>query len=304
MVQSTHDNGAEAARPAAWSPTPTIWISIGIHAAALLSLASFPTTFPWVLAALAINHLVLGTAGLSPRSNLLGPNVTRLPASSARRREVALTFDDGPDPHATPQVLDLLDRYAAKASFFCVGEKALAHPAIVREIVRRGHSVENHSQHHSSAFAFYGLGALRREILGAQRILAGIAGQAPRFFRAPLGFRNPLVDPVLARSGLRHVAWIRRGCDGVSANPAAVLGRLTRNLAAGDVLMLHDGQSALTPSGQPVVLLVLPALLEQFAAHGLKAVSLPRAFAEEPCDSRFLEADLHSTEPPLATAET
>ena len=188
MVQSTHDNGAEASTPAAWSPTPTIWISIGIHAASLLSLASFPTTLPWALAALAINHLVLATAGLSPRSNLLGPNVTRLPASSARRREVALTFDDGPDPHATPQVLDLLDRYAAKASFFCVGQKALAHPAIVREIVRRGHSVENHSQHHSSAFAFYGLGGLRREIQGAQRILAAIAGQAPRFFRAPLGF--------------------------------------------------------------------------------------------------------------------
>jgi peptidoglycan-N-acetylglucosamine deacetylase len=299
------DKGAETLRWAPWWPAPAVWISICFHAAALIALASFPATFPWVIAALVGNHLILTAGGLHPRSCLLGPNVARLPPHSARRHEIALTFDDGPDPHTTPQVLDLLDRYAAKASFFCIGEKALSHPGIVRDIVRRGHSVENHTRHHPIAFAFYGLGALRREVEAAQSILGSIAGRAPRFFRAPLGFRSPLLDPVLARNGLRHVAWTRRGCDGVSANRAAVLGRLVRNLAPGDVLMLHDGGSARIPTGQPAVLAVLPALLEQLATRGLRAVSLPMAFDEERCDSRVLDLDLRSADPrPLATAET
>jgi len=308
-AQSLQRNGAQAARPAAWSPAPAVWVSLWIHAVALLAAASFPTTLPWVLAVLAGNHLVLGLAGLSPRSRLLGPNLARLPERSVRRQEVALTFDDGPDPRTTPHVLDLLDRYAAKASFFCVGENAAAHTAIVREIVRRGHSVENHSHRHPHAFAFYGWGAMRREVEVAQSILGSIAGRSPRFFRAPMGLRNPLLDPVLARAGLRHVGWARRGCDGISGDPAAVLSRLVRKLAAGDVLMLHDGRSARTLAGQPVVLVVLPALLEQFATRGLKAVSLPMAFDEEPHDcepdnSRLVD-DLPGSDPqPLAAAET
>src|SRR5204862_2263432 len=135
---------------------------------------------------------------------LLGPNIVRLPEAAARRGEVVLTFDDGPDPDVTPHVLELLDRYRMKASFFCIGEKAAAFPAIVKDIARRGHSVENHSNRHSYAFAFYGVSRLRHEVETAQSIVGQITGRAPEFFRAPAGFRSVLLDPVLAKRGLRY----------------------------------------------------------------------------------------------------
>jgi peptidoglycan/xylan/chitin deacetylase (PgdA/CDA1 family) len=229
-----------------------------------------------VLGALGANHLALFFAVLCPRGQLLGPNLVRLPAAAVRRREISLTFDDGPDPEVTPRVLELLDRYQAKASFFCIGERAAAHAELVKEIARRGHSVENHSYHHYNAFAFFSISRLRREVDAAQGAVAAITGRSPAFFRAPAGFRSPLLDPVLASRGLRYVSWTRRGFDAVSGNSTRILRELTRGLAAGDVLLMHDTV--------PVVLSVLPALLEQVSAQGLKAVSLASACADEPVE--------------------
>lgn len=249
-------------------------MSLALHAASAVLLTVDLRAWPWVLGVLAANHLVLICAALSPRGRLLGPNITRLPVSAAGRREICLTFDDGPEPDVTPRVLELLDRSQAKASFFCIGEKAAAHPGLVREIARRGHSVENHSYHHHRAFAFFGMSRLRREVESAQQILTSIAGRRPAFFRATAGFRSPMLDPVLSASALRYVSWTRRGFDAVSRDPQRILQRLTRGLAAGDILLLHDGA--------PVVLAVLPALLDELAAQGLKPVSLAAAFADEP----------------------
>jgi peptidoglycan/xylan/chitin deacetylase (PgdA/CDA1 family) len=257
-----------------WRPAPAILVSFALHASAAVVLAADLQMWPWVLGALAANHLVLGCAVLYPRGQLLGPNLVRLPASAAARREICLTFDDGPEPHVTPRVLDLLDRFQAKASFFCIGEKAAVHPELVREIVRRGHSVENHSYHHRYAlFPFFGMSRLKREVGAAQEALTSITGRPPAFFRAPAGFRNPLLGPVLSAAALRYVSWTRRGFDAVSGDPQRILQRLIRGLAAGDVLLLHDSA--------PVVLAVLPLLLDEVKARGLCAVSLAAACGDE-----------------------
>lgn len=235
---------------------------------------------PWIIGGLIANHALLGAAGLWPRSRWLGPNITRLPKASVTRREVALTFDDGPDPTATPAVLDILERHGVRATFFCIGRRAAVHPEIVREIVRRGHDVENHSYDHPHAFAAYGLARFSREVVRAQEVLAGLSGRAPRYFRAPLGLRNPLLEPVLARSGLRLVSWTRRGYDSKESDPRRVLARLTRGLGPGDILLLHDGNSAKMADGQPVVVGVLPLLLDHLARRHLKPVSLSQALGE------------------------
>ncbi|OYU72030.1 MAG: polysaccharide deacetylase family protein, partial [Burkholderiales bacterium PBB5] len=170
------------------------------------------------------------------------------------------------DPALTPRVLDQLDATGLKASFFCIGQRARAHPALLRHIVARGHSVQNHSQHHRHQFSLMGPRALAAEVGDAQRLLADITGQPPQFFRAPAGLRNPFLQPVLAAHGLLLASWTRRGFDTRERDPQRVLARLTRGLQGGDILLLHDHHAALTADGQPVVLAVLPALLQAIAA--------------------------------------
>jgi peptidoglycan/xylan/chitin deacetylase (PgdA/CDA1 family) len=215
----------------------------------------------------------LTAASLWPQSDWLGENLVRLPAAAARRGEVALTFDDGPDPEITPRVLDLLAERGVLATFFLIGRHAAAHPDLAAEITRRGHRVENHTWSHPWSFALHLPGALAREVARAQEAVTRAAGSAPRLFRAPAGFRNPALEPVLAAAGLTLASWTRRGFDTVDGRPERVANRLLSGLEAGDVLLLHDGPSAArTPAGRPVVLEALPRVLDGLAARGLTAV--------------------------------
>ncbi len=259
-----------------WDAPLAVRLSAGLHGAALALTALHPVWWPQMAAAVAANHVVLGSAVLWPRSQMLGKTLFRLPQANA---SVALTFDDGPDPAVTPQVLDLLAASGARASFFCIGERARRHPALVRQIAAAGHGVENHSLTHPHSFAFQLTRSLRREVEGAQAILADITGQPPAWFRSPMGFRNPMLDPVLHRAGLQQAAWTRRGYDTRCGEPALVLRRLLRGLDGGDVLMLHDGHAARTPDDAPVVLRVLPLLLRALAERRLSAVPLPGGIA-------------------------
>jgi peptidoglycan/xylan/chitin deacetylase (PgdA/CDA1 family) len=260
-----------------WRPSPFIRFSLLLHIGVAAAFVVRPGLWPWWLGVLVANHLVLTWAGLWPRSTLLGDNMLRLPAAAVARKEIAITIDDGPDPKITPQVLDLLDRYQANASFFVIGERASRYPDLTNEIVRRGHSVENHSQRHSHMFSLYGPGAFGRDIENAQSSIRKATGDVPHFFRAPAGLRNPFLDPVLNRLGLRYVTWTRRGFDTVKTDAQKVLRHLTRDLAPGDILLLHDGHAATTNEGRPMILEVLPSLLEHAISSGLRPATLRQA---------------------------
>jgi peptidoglycan/xylan/chitin deacetylase (PgdA/CDA1 family) len=262
-----------------WRPSAALQASAVLHAGAALGTLAVPSIWPWALGAVALDHVVITAAGLLPRTHLLGPNLTRLPAAAVARLEIALTIDDGPDPELTPRVLDLLDAAGAKASFFCIGWRARAQPALCREIVLRGHSVENHGDAHSNAFSLFGPRRMRADVAAAQATLTDITGQAPRFFRPTAGLRNPFLEPVLASLDLKLAAWTRRPYDTRDGRPHKVLQRLCKNLGAGDILLMHDGHAALTPEGQPVILATLPELLRRIQARQLRCVTLPAALA-------------------------
>ena len=267
----------KAFAPARWRPSPLVGASVAAHAAAAGALLLRPAVWPWVVGGLLADHALLAAAGLVPRSSLLGPNWTRLPPAAARRRELALTIDDGPDPAVTPRVLELLEQHRAPATFFCVGARIEQFPELARDILRRGHAIENHSQRHLRRFSLLGPRAMVREIGRAQQSIAAISGEPARFFRAPAGLRNPFLDPVLTQLGLRLASWTRRGFDTVNREPESVLRRLLNRLAAGDILLLHDGNAARSTDGQPVILAVLPALLEAIKAAQLRPVTLRAA---------------------------
>lgn len=259
-----------------WRPTPFVIASVLVHLAAIACAIRWPEAWQFALTAILANQAIIAAAGLWPRSSLLGHNLTHLPASAGKGANncVALTIDDGPDPEVTPQVLDLLAREQVAATFFCIAEQAQRHPELVQRMIAEGHAVENHSAAHPHHFATFGPRRMQAEIAQAQAILGRIAGRPPRFFRAPAGLRNPFLDPVLHRLGLTLASWTRRGFDTRDGNAARVLRRLTRNLAAGDILLLHDRNARRTRDGEPVILAVLPELIAAVRAARLQFIRL------------------------------
>lgn len=260
-----------------WRPTPLVAGAIALHAGAAGAVAAQPSSWPYAIGAVAASHAILTAAGLWPRSALLGPNWTALPEHAGEA--IAITIDDGPDPEVTPSVLDLLEHYGARATFFCIGEAARHHPRVIEAIVTRGHAVENHSEHHRHHFSLLGPRAMRREIEAAQQTLTELTGTPPLFFRAPAGLRNPFLEPVLCRLGLRLASWTRRGFDTRTHDAAIVAERLLRGLAARDILLLHDGHAARDRRSRPIMLDALDKVLRAAADARLRCTTLRAALA-------------------------
>ena len=243
-----------------YHPSHLIQGSLLLHGFILLLFLLSPELWALFALILGANHLLLTALGLWPKSHWLGPNLVRVRQSA--KHEVFLTFDDGPDPEVTPWVLDLLDRHDMKATFFLVGDRVLQYPEIAREIAIRGHGIGNHSMHHRTGFAFQSIRGFKAELEAAQKAIEWVTGVRPVYFRAPFGFRSPLLEPALCEIGLWLVAWTRRGFDTRCRNAGRVLQRLVNSLGPGDILLLHDGRSGPRTIHPPIVLEVLPKLLQ------------------------------------------
>jgi peptidoglycan/xylan/chitin deacetylase (PgdA/CDA1 family) len=156
------------------------------------------------------------------------------------KMQVALTFDDGPDPDATPALLQLLHREKIVATFFCIGKKVAAHPELAARIAGEGHLLANHSDRHPWFISFLLPPWLGQELGLAQRAIQEATGQTPTFFRPPNGLTGPHFAGVLKRTGLTMIGWDVRSLDTVlSASKATrrILGK-TRD---GSIILLHDG---------------------------------------------------------------
>ena len=199
---------------------------------------------------LFLSHMLLLYPTLQPNSQWLGPVITRF---ATDRNEVWLTIDDGPTSD-TNAVLDLFAAHDVKATFFVKGTLAQKHPELARAIVERGHSIANHSQTHpSGSFWCQPPKRVDAEIEQCNTTLAAITGVTPRWFRAPVGHKNPFVHPALARRGMRLIGWTARGFDAVISDAEKILAGILPKLEPGAVIVLHQGRDHSLPVLEHVI---------------------------------------------------
>ncbi len=154
-------------------------------------------------------------------------------------KKIALTFDDGPSEF-TLEVLELLKKYNAKATFFCIGKNIEKHPEIVKQIITEGHLVGNHSYSHSKFFDFYNAKQIREEIEKTDALLQKFTSKKINFFRPPYGVTTPSIRRALKKTNQKVIGWNIRSLDGGTKNQELILNRIIKRVSPGGIVLLHD----------------------------------------------------------------
>lgn len=206
--------------------------------------------------------------------------------ATSGRREIALTFDDGPDARWTPPLLDLLDAHGQRATFFLIGARAELHPQIVQDIALRGHEIANHTWFHSYRTAFMSPRALASELNRTNALLERLTGKRPRWFRPPVGVLSPRVVAGAEKANVELVCWTATARDGTRhTNINEAFQRLENALKPGAILVLHDARvnDARFDDGDepPVALRVVSRLLDRMETEGLRSVTLSELCAPQ-----------------------
>lgn len=190
---------------------------------------------------------------------------------SRHRGAIYLTFDDGPDPRFTPRILDLLDFFQVRATFFVLGRAAVRFPSLLQRICDNGHAVGNHTYNHHHPWLLSARRG-RQEVRSAHEAITDICGESPRLFRPPYGRKR---KSMLAESeflGMRTVLWSCSALDwGMAASTRAIGRRLSR-IEAGDIILCHD--APLVKNHPDMTLAVLPAFLQDCQARQLHFAGL------------------------------
>lgn len=165
-------------------------------------------------------------------------------AGDARYNEIALSFDDGPNPEFTEKVLDKLSEYGVKATFFIIGQNAENQPDIVKKIDLKGHLIGNHSYYHSKKFDFVTTKEIVNEIEKTNSVLQNIIGKKTLYFRPPFGITHPRIARAVSQTKMKPIAWSLRTYD-TKRSTEKVIKLLRRKLNGGDIILLHDNHKGI-----------------------------------------------------------
>ena len=193
--------------------------------------------------------------------------------SKARSGEVSITFDDGPVPGKTEQILRILSDHSVSAAFFCIGKNVRDNPSLTMEIYNAGHLLGNHSFYHRPTFDLQTTSSIERELTLTDQAIEQAVGVLPRFFRPPYGVTNPMVARAVKRRRYETIGWSVRSFDTIIRNPSRLLKRLTKSLSGGDIILLHDYSDA--------TISALPELLAHINNIGLKIVRVDELLNEK-----------------------
>jgi peptidoglycan/xylan/chitin deacetylase (PgdA/CDA1 family) len=212
---------------------------------------------------------LLSYGALEPTNQLFGPVTSRGP----KHRNVYLTLDDGPNPDATPAILDTLAAAGVPAAFFLVGRHVARFPALARRISAAGHVLGNHTQSHVKLHRL-GPRRIAGEVAAAHDAIGDATGMAPRMFRAPHGYRNPFLFSAMRPYGYRVLAWTFGVWDTARPGAEEIRRRIRAKLAPGAILLLHDGDGYDPLGDRRQTAEALPGIIEDVRAAGYEFRSL------------------------------
>ena len=224
------------------------------------------------LAATGLVALGLAAHGIWHRnSSVFGSVLSRLPGDEPL---ACITFDDGPNPEATPRILDALKAAGVQATFFVLGRHADQWPELVKRMADEGHQLGNHGYYHRKLHRRTP-GYVRVDLTLGANAIERASGVRPRHFRAPHGFRNPWVTPIARSLGERTIGWSLGVWD--SARPGAdeIVRRTLDGMRAGSILLLHDGDGYDASGDRTQTAEALPRIIAGLRARGFGFVTLP-----------------------------
>jgi peptidoglycan-N-acetylglucosamine deacetylase len=225
---------------------------------------------------------VLGGAGaysygaMAPQSQLFGASFAR----GDNPRQLALTYDDGPNDSCTLRLLEVLARHGVKATFFLIGRYVHSRPAIARQIAEAGHAIGNHTYSHPN-LVFTSLQRLRRELQICERVLTETIGDHARLFRAPFGAKRPAVMRTVHKMGFKPIKWSVTCYDWKATTADRVEQHAIRQIRGGDLILMHDGDHAQMGADRSHTVEATERLIRRYHDQGYEFVTIPQMMNKE-----------------------
>jgi len=242
-----------------------------ITIAVLCSVIFLETDFLWIVM-LIILVAYLGVTAYG--SYQIQANYFIKSINYGKKKSIALTFDDGPDPKTTPQILEILKEKNVKATFFVIGKKAEKYPELLRRIDEEGHIIANHSYSHNYLIAFFSTSRLIKDLRRCNEIVFETLGKTPAFFRPPFGVTNPRYSKALKTNGLQSIGWSLRSMDTKARSKYKLIDTVISKLKRGDIVLLHDSLSVTADA--------LEDIIEHIATKRIDIEPLSKVINKEP----------------------
>jgi polysaccharide deacetylase family sporulation protein PdaB len=195
------------------------------------------------------------------------------------QKVVALTFDDGPNPPYTEQMLDVLKENHVQATFFLIGQNVEKHPELVKRIAAEGHQIGNHTYHHMDL-----LKADRKviadEVDRTNQAIFAASGITPHLVRPPHGFRDPVVMEMMADRGLKVVEWSVMSRDWLNPGVDTIVERTVSKVRNGSIILLHDGDGIESQNPRAQTIEATRRIIQILSARGYKFVTVDQILAK------------------------
>lgn len=227
--------------------------------------------YRYIVTAAAAAVAAAGYQSMAPTGQWFGRTFTGL---DERSKQLALTYDDGPNEPHTLRLLEVLARHHVRATFFLIGRYVRQHPDIVRELVMAGHVIGNHTFTHPW-LTFKSTQEVRAQLTDCDRALAGAVGDHSKLFRPPFGARRPAVLRIARQMGLEPVMWNVTGYDWQAPSAEYIERKVTRKIRGGNVILLHDGGHRAFGADRSYTITATDHLISRYKSEGYEFVTIP-----------------------------